>query len=1026
MKLKYFLLFLSMACILSIADAQSQFKVSGKISDTKGLTLPGVSVTLKGGNLATSTDASGSFTLSLPDGNQVLTISYLGFQTQDVAVNGSTTLNITLETSVSALNEVVVTGYQSERKKDITGSVAIVNANDMKKKTVANAMKAVQGQVAGVYITGNGAPSSPTTVRIRGIGTLNNNDPLYVIDGVPTKAGLHELNQADIESMQILKDAASASIYGSRAANGVVVITTKHAKGSGTQVSANAYTALSSYLNKMEMLNAEGYGRALWQAHVNDGRDPNTNSIQYAYDWHVNPTSNQPVLDRITVPEYLNPQHTIKSATTNWFDEISQLGVVQNYDAQVSNAGPNGNQLFSVGYYDNKGIVKTTGFNRISVRLNTDYKLFGGALLVGQNLSLTKTKEVQADIINSALQALPIIPVHTVDGIGWGGPVAGMNDRQNPVRVLEDNKQNHYNFFRLFGNFFAEAKLGHGLSLKTNYGIDYSDYTARNYAKKYVSGYLVNDINRLTNSQTHNVKQVWTNTINYKLETSQHRLDVFAGTEYVSEDVNSFGASRTNFVVEDPDYFYLDAGVGTKDNSGSGARNVLFSYIAKANYSYLDRYLLSATVRRDGSSRFGKNNQFGTFPAVSAGWRISEEPFFKKTTSIFDELKLRASWGLNGNQEIANNAIFNLYLPNYNITAYDINGNKSGTLPSGYYLSQNANPNLKWEQTMQTDLGIDYSILNQKIYGSVGYFIKKTSDILILPPYAGVLGEGGNQWVNGASMENRGFEFQIGHRSRPTKDLSIDLSGNFDIIRNKVTKLPPAVINAYGGNGRDLNILGRTFGSFFGYVADGLFKTEAEVNAHVNQPGKGLGRIRYKDLNNDNVVDVNDQTWIGNPVPKFTYGFNANIRYKDFDLSFLLQGLGSVDIYNSAKMYTDFWSAIESSSNKGSRVLDAWTPTNSNSTIPALTLTDGNSENRSSTYYVENGSYLKLRNLQIGYTVGGNQLSKLKIKSLRFYIGGDNLAILWKSKSFTGLDPENSGFGYPNPTVFTGGLNLKF
>ena len=259
-----------------------------------------------------------------------------------------------------------------------------------------------------------------------------------------------------------------------------------------------------------------------------------------------------------------------------------------------------------------------------------------------------------------------------------------------------------------------------------------------------------------------------------------------------------------------------------------------------------------------------------------------------------------------------------------------------------------------------------------------------------------------------------------------TNDLSIDLSGNFDIIRNKVTKLPPAVVNAYGGNGRDLNILGRTLGSFFGYVADGLFKTQAEVNAHANQPGKGLGRIRYKDLNNDGVVDLNDRTWIGNPVPKFTYGFNANIRYKDFDLSFLLQGIGSVDIYNNAKMYTDFWSAIESSSNKGSRVLDAWTPATSNSTIPALTLMDGNSENRSSTYYVENGSYLKLRNLQLGYTVGGSKLSKLKIKSLRFYIGGDNLAILWKSKSFTGLDPENPGFGYPNPTVFTGGLNLKF
>ncbi|QEK53114.1 TonB-dependent receptor [Pedobacter aquae] len=1001
--------------------------VKGKITDkSNGEPIIGASVFNVETKQSAVADLTGSFSIAITSG-QTLRVSYLGYQTYEYKITSNDKmLNIILEESNSNLNEVIVTGYQTERKKDITGAVAIVDVNELNKQTVANGMRAVQGQVPGVYITGSGSPSAPTTVRIRGIGTFNNNDPLYIIDGVPTKSGLHELNQADIESMQILKDAASASVYGARAANGVVIITTKRAKGSGTQVSANAFTALSSYLSKIEMLNAKGYGQAMWQAHVNNGINPNLNSIQYSYDWSVDPVTSQPVLRNITVPEYLNPQQTIKSANTNWFNEISRMGVVQNYDAQVSNAGTTGNQLLSIGYYDNKGIINTTGFNRISVRLNTDYKLFGGAVVVGQNLSLTKTKEVQADIINSALQALPIIPVRTVDGIGWGGPVAGMNDRQNPVRVLEDNKQNHYDFFRLFGNFFAEVNLGRGFSLKSNFGIDYGDFSSRNWDKRYVSGYLVNNTNRLTNSQSDNLRQTWTNSINYKLENNKHRLDVFAGTEYVSENVSSFNASITDFVIEDSDYLYLDAGVGTQNNSGSGARNALFSYFTRASYSFLDRYLFSATIRRDGSSRFGSNNKYGIFPALSAGWRISEEPFFKNKINFFDDLKLRASWGLNGNQEIANNAIFNIYLPNYNITAYDISGRKSGTLPSGYYLSQNENPNLRWEQTMQTDLGIDYSILNQKVYGSLGYFVKKTSDILILPPYAAVLGEGGNRWVNGASMANRGFEFQIGHRSNISNDLSLDLSGNFDIIRSKVTELPEEVINSYGGNGRDLNILGRTVGSFFGYVADGLFNSQAEVDAHAIQPGKDLGRIRYRDITQDGVIDINDQTWIGNPLPKMTYGFNANVKYKAFDISFLLQGLGSVDVYNSAKMHTDFWSVVESSSNKGVRVLDAWTPLNSNSTIPALTLTDGNSENRSSTYFIENGSYLKLRNLQIGYTVDAKKLAALKIKSLRFYVGGDNLAILWKSKSFTGLDPENAGFGYPNPTIFTGGLNLKF
>jgi TonB-linked SusC/RagA family outer membrane protein len=1024
MKLKYFLLILSLSFVFQTSRAQNKITVAGKITDSKGESLPGVNVVLKGTATATATNTDGQYTIVAGD-KATLVVSYMGFLTQEIAINGRKAINVTLLDDTKSLNEVVVTGYQSERKKDLTGSVAVVDVDDLKKQSVANPMKALQGQVAGVYITGNGAPSAPTTVRIRGIGTLNDNDPLYIIDGVPTKASLHELNPADIESMQILKDAASASVYGSRAANGVIIITTKHGKMGGTQVSANSYGSISTYVNKLKMLDAEGYGRALWQANVNSGFDPNTNGLHYQFDWNVDPVTNLPVLNKVNVSEYLNSAQTIKSANTNWFDEISQLGVIQNHDVQLSNGTENGSYLLSLGYFDNKGIIKTTGFNRISARLNSDYKFLNGAVTIGQNLSLTKTHEVAADILNSALQALPIIPVRTVDGVGWGGPVEGMNDRQNPVRVLEDNKQNGYDFMRLFGNFFANVNLFKGLTFRSNFGVDYGDYTSRNWQKKYVSGYLVNDVNKVINTQTHNIKTTWTNSLNYKLATTKHRLDAFAGIEYYMDKTTSFMASREGFVLEDPDYMYLDAGTGIKDNSGYGAKNVLLSYIGKANYSFLDRYLISATVRYDGSSRFGKNNKFGTFPAFSAGWRLSEEPFFKKATSLFDDLKLRASWGKTGNQEINNNAIYNIYLSSYNTTAYDINGNKSGVLPSGYYLAQNANPNLKWESTVMSDFGMDFSMLNQKLYGSVSYYIKNTSDILLLPPYIGVLGEGGNTYVNGASMQNKGFELSIGHRNQLGKDLSIDVSGNFDIVRNKVTKLPASVVNAYGGDGKGQNILGRTYGSYFGYIADGLFQTQAEVDDHAAQSGKGLGRIRYRDINNDGVVNDNDRTWIGNPLPKFTYGFNATINYKKFDVSFLLQGIGAVDVRSDAKYYTDFWSAIESSSNKGARLLNAWSPTNTSSKIPAIALTDNNFEARFSTYFVENGSYLKLRNAQVGYTFGKTTLSKIKLKSLRLFVGGDNLAILFKSKSFTGLDPESPGFGYPNPLVVTAGINIK-
>jgi len=1018
--MKKILIALFMLCIGYLQAQQVSIRGTVTESATKA---PLQGVTVSAASKTVFTDSLGKFTISVT-ANEMLQFSYVGMLPKSVAATGN--MNVELTRDFSNLNQVIVTGYQTQRKADLTGAVSVVDVDEMKKQAVANPIKALQGQIPGMSITSNGAPSAPATIRIRGVGTLNDNDPLYIIDGIPTKAGMHELNQADIESIQVLKDASSASIYGSRAANGVIIITTRHAKGSGTAVNLNAYTAVSNYLTKIKMLDAEQYGRVLWQANINSGFDPNSNSIQYRYNWHVDAASNQPVLDNVFVPEYLDPAQTIKAANTNWFNEISRTGVVQNYDLQLSNATPSGNYLLSLGYFDNKGIIKTTGFNRISARLNSDFKLFDNKLTIGENLSVTKTKEVQADVINAAIQAVPLIPVHTTDGVGWGGPVAGMNDRQNPVRLLEDNKQNYYNYVRVFGNFFADLKILPSLVFRSNVGVDYGNYSSRNWQKKYESGYLVGSVNKVINTQNHIMNLTWTNTINYKLNKGNNRLDVVAGTEYYQSTTSFFNASREGYVLEAPDYMYLNAGTGIKDNSGYGMKNVLMSYIAKANYSFKNRYLLSGTLRYDGSSRFGQNNRFGLFPAFSAAWRLSEETFIKNGVPLISDLKIRYGWGRTGNEQIANNAIYNIYLPSYNITAYDISGKKSGVLPSGFYLSQNANPDLKWEATAMSNFGIDYAFANNKVYGSADYYIKKTSDILILPPYIGTLGEGGNRWVNGASMQNKGFEFILGYRDNLTEDWSIDLTGNFDIVRNKVTKLPAEVVNAYGGDGRGQNILGRTIGSYFGYIADGLFQTQDEVNAHADQPGKAPGRIRYRDLDNNGVINDFDRTWIGIPIPKFSYGLNANISYKNIDFSFLLQGLGKVDVNNEAKRFTDFWSAVESSSNKGQRLLDAWSPANTGSTIPAPVLTDNNFEARASTYFIENGAYLKLRNLQLGYTLNKKLMTRLKVKSCRFYIGGDNLGILLKSKSFTGLDPESPAYAYPNPTVFTGGVNLKF
>ncbi|WP_207434826.1 SusC/RagA family TonB-linked outer membrane protein [Sabulibacter ruber] len=1019
-------LLLVLLCLAQAVQGQNTGEITGQVvSFDKNEPLIGVSVVVKGTTIGATTDVEGKFSLRA-SGEATLVITYIGFLPQEVSVGGRSTLQVRLQPDTKVLDEVVVTGYQTERKKDLTGAVSVVDTDEMKKQAVANPIKALQGQVAGMVVTGNGSPSAPATVRIRGIGTLNNNDPLYIIDGVPTKAGMHELNPADIESLQVLKDASAASIYGSRAANGVIIITTKRGKAGQTQLSANVYSSVSRYTNRTKMLDTEGYGRALWQAHINNGSDPNSNSVQYLFDWGVDPQTGTPVLNKVLVPEYLDAARTMRASNTDWFDEISRTGVIQNYDVSLSNGTENGSYLLSLGYFDNQGVIKTSEFNRLSARLNSDYRFFKDRVTVGQNLSLTKTKEVGANPMNEAMQALPLVPVRTEDGRGWGGPVGGMNDRQNPVRVIEDNKQNGYDFLRLFGNFFADVKLVEGLVFRTNVGIDYGNYSHRRYRKRYVSGYLNNPENRLETNQSHSIKTTWSNTLNYSYAAGDHRVDAVVGTEYYVDNSNSFWASREGFVVEDDDFMYLDAGVGDKDNGGSGAKHVLFSYFGKASYSFKDKYLASVTVRRDGSSRFGQNNRFGTFPAFSLGWRLSEESFIKNNTTFFDDLKLRFGWGKTGNQEINNNAIFNLYYTDYANTSYDISGRKSGVLPSGFVLRQNANPNLKWEASTMTNFGLDFEILNQRFYGSAEYYIRKTSDILLLPPYIGTLGEGGNQWVNGASMENKGFELSLGNRTNIGNDLSLDINANISTYRNKVTELPAEVVNAYGGDGRGQNILGRPINSFFGYVADGLFRSQEELDAHAAQNGKGLGRIRYRDLNEDGVINDFDRTWIGSPHPDYTYGFNASLAYKGFDFSFLLQGVAGIDVVNDFKYSTDFWSVSETGSNKGERLLGAWSPSNPNSDIPAIALTDANWEARFSTYYVENGSYLKLRNAQAGYTFSGALLQKARVQSLRVYVGGDNLGILLKSKSFTGVDPENPGFGYPNPTVLTTGLNVRF
>ncbi|WP_436484523.1 SusC/RagA family TonB-linked outer membrane protein [Chitinophaga sp. ARDCPP14] len=1024
MKKLFYLLPMLLFGLFAIAQ---QRNITGTVISKQNRTpLPGV--TVQSGNRNTITNGSGQFTLPAAVG-EVLNFSYIGMKPMSLkASEGS--MSVEMEDNATDLNQVIVTGYQTQKKADLTGAVSVVNVSEIKDIPLGNPVKALQGRVPGVFITSNGDPNSNATVRIRGIGTLGNNDPLYVVDGIPTKRGLQELNQNDIESIQVLKDASAATIYGSRAANGVIIVTTKRAKKGYSRITADVSASLQDYSTKLKTLNTEGRGRAYWQAAVNDRTDPNNNQI-YQYDW--NGDFNNPVLNKINLPEFIDAAKTMKPADTYWYDQIAQTSLLQTYNVSIANGNERGNSYFSVGMYNNKGIVKETQQRKITARFNTDYSFFKGRLKIGENLSATYIRDAlvpATDILFAALVQQPVVPVHTVDG-GWGGPAPGMTDRQNPVRLIEDNRQNKSNFLRLFGNVYADLEIIPNLHFKSSYGIDYNGTYQRTLRKSYTSGFLSDPSNFSQTSQDYNGNWVWQNTLTYNVALQKHRFDFLLGGEQIKYIAQNFYASRQGYALENIDYAYLNAGSSNKDNGGTGSGYTLLSYFGKANYSYDNKYLASVTLRRDGSSRFGKENRFGMFPAVSLGWRVSEENFIKQNLPFLSDLKLRYGWGRSGNQEIANNATYTLYSAIYGIdptwdfdsgSAYDLGGAGSGQLPSGYTLIQQGNPALKWESTMESNAGIDFGLFDNHLSGSVDYFIKKTSDILISPAYLAVIGEGGTKFVNGASMQNKGLEVLLSYNGNIAPGLALTVTGNVATYRNKITRLPPEVLTSYPGNGQDKTILGHSINSTFGYVADGLFRSQKEVDDYATQIGKGVGRIRYKDLNSDGVIDDKDRDYIGKGDPDFTYGLNVTLEYKHFDLTFFLQGIQGIQVYNTYKTYTDF-SSIWPGTNWGARTLDAWTPQHPDASIPALTLVDRNNENRTSTYFLESGSYLKLRNLQLGYSFQ-HMLSK-RLQTARVYLQGSNLLTL-KNKGFTATDPENPNNAYPIPVIGTIGLNLSF
>lgn len=1034
-------IFGALLMLIAALTAQAQdITVHGTVlSRTDDEPLIGATVLCDETKKGTSADLDGNFEIKVPQGSH-LTISYVGYKTQRVAAEPKMT--ILLDEDSDVLDEVVVVGYSTQRKADLTGSVSVVNTKDLETSSNTDPMRALQGKVPGMTVSTDGSPAGAGSVRIRGIGSFNaSQDPLFVIDGVPTTATLNSLNMNDIESMQVLKDAASASIYGSRAANGVIIITTKQGKkGEGKiKVDFSASWTAQFYNNqaKMSLLNTQGYATAMAQAALNDGIDP----VAYASNYGINLNSTVGLPVRAYNPAtgeyvdytvngrydgYINSRKTMKCSNTDWLDAITRTGFLQNYDMTLSRANDNSRSLFSFGYKRNAGILKHTDFESLAVRMNNSYDL-AKWVTIGENFTVTYTNQADCQPLENALKMSPTVPVYETDGVTFGGPVGSMSDRQNPLRELYDNRDNRLKVWRLFGNGYIDIKPFAGFTFRSNFGLDYDAAFIHSYRYTFNSDIVNNDTNSTTLSQANDTKWTWSNTVQYDFNLKEdNEFHVLGGIELFRQTRVDFSAYNEGYDIETPDYMWPDASTGVERANGNQSAYSLASFFGKIDYSWRNLLLASFTIRHDGSSRFGRNNKYGTFPAATLGYRLSEN----LQKQWLNDLKIRLSWGKTGNQAISNTARYALYVADYGndrvtSTAYDLLLQHSGIFPSGYIAAQTENPNLKWETTIQYNAGVDFGMLNNRLTGSVDAYIKDVKDMLINPAYLGAMGEGGASWMNGPSLRNWGMEFLVGWRDNLACGLNYSVSANFDFFRNRVTYLPSTTTGSYTHTTTENLVQSRRpYGSIVGYVADGLFQNRDEVLAS-GQDNARVGGLKYKDLNGDGRINADDQTWIFSPVPDLSMGLNVNLGYKGFDLQAFFHGVFGQDVYNDQKFQTDFWSLTDAGSNKGDRLLGAWTAANTSSTIPALTTNNTSDEGRTSTYFVENGSYLKLRTLQLGYNLPAGVLDKLHMSNARVYVSGSNLFTI-KSKSLTCSDPENPRWAYPHATSVTFGLQVGF
>jgi TonB-linked SusC/RagA family outer membrane protein len=1013
-----------------------QLIVTGKITDNNGLPLFGASILEKGTDRGVSTDFDGKFTLSIKDVNAILIVSYLGFQQQEISLNGQTSLSIILEEDSANLDEIIVTGYTSERKSDLTGAVSIIKVDEATDQPLSSVNELVQGRSAGVEVLRSNAPGGNAAIRIRGFSTVRNNDPLYVIDGVPTTTGINLINPNDIASLQVLKDAASASIYGSRAANGVVVITTKKGKQGKINVAYDVYSGMMTAMQLPKLASASQYGNGLWEAFGNDGILPSND----VYGSGITPV----------IPLFLDVNNTIPAANTDWLAALFNPASITSHNLSFSKGTETANSFFSLGYFKQDGILKYTGFDRYTFRANTSFNV-GSKIKVGENFSFSlsnatdsNTNTLLGSPIYDAYRMPSIAPINNINGEFTGYP---LNDIQNPVGNLFRNKNNEDKTIRVFGNIFAEVALLEGLNFKTNFGLTTSNFSSTNFNPTYVEPNVQRELANLTKTEQNLMEWTFTNTLNYARSIyEKHAINILVGAESIESNLEILSAFRQGFPGNDLNFQILAAGdAGTQQNNNGKIESSLVSYFGKVNYSFDDRYLASYTIRRDGTSKLA-NNKWGTFSAASLGWKISNENFF--TSDRISTMKLRLGWGQNGNQDIPPYVTSSGFLSNPFNSNYAIDGGQSSVF-NGYILSRNSNSDLKWETTEQFNIGLDLGLISNRFNFTLDYFNKETNDLLLernLAPISG--GTNSAVWDNVGTMNNQGFEFGVDYNNDASKKFKIAANLNISVIRNELSSLNEGIdfvgidASALRNNNFDQEVsrtaVGQPIASFYGWVANGIFQNQTEIDAHATQSvGTSPGDIRFKDINNDNVVDDKDRQFIGNPHPDFTANLNVNFEYKNIDLALFFRSSFGNEIYDLTRYYSDFYNL--SSYNKHSRIAGAWTSENTGSSLPRLSLNDPNNNIRPSSYYLKDGSFVKLQSLQMGYSFEQKILETLSLSRLRVYM---NLQNVFTLTNYEGIDPEiglqnyasdnrNLDIGvdraiYPPSRTVTLGLNIAF